>query len=523
MALYRGWDFNEVMKGGSSQGDATSFDPPSLGFTPINRPQPGQPSLPTPAQTATGNEGRSGTTARKHHPAVVEYLHLGAERDAPSQFDRPAPPPPEKTNNRKRPRASDNKSTKRSEGTPKALPKARRVSEGLHITKSLGNVSKSKYVQQSDQSENAQSGHGGNGSSDVLFPSSDIGMDQSNSFQVERPSDPVLPSDSLDPTRALSLNGYDVPHDVGVGDYDSSCRQVDRRASPSSLWPDAPTTAPNFDDEIEAILASLDVDTFTNADYEIDNTSAASSTTAQRAHIPTHAHSDDENFDLGLDDEEFLMLTTDCNDGSVDTIDKLGTKASSSLRSGPTHMQDPPLTSRGPSGQFISPITQKTTRIIQKANDPNENLTPIVRPPFPKQVCDRSLVIGLSPNTLLRTCFRIGEAINAGRSAVRDGKNVIIELYARVLNSHRDETRQLFTFCDLYHVKPPHVNGVYDGAIWKAVELFNYDAGRLLHEHTMCRIIGKMKRDGQQWHLSVLNIWEATREDIAWTEGIVNS
>ncbi|KAF2463804.1 uncharacterized protein BDR25DRAFT_188653, partial [Lindgomyces ingoldianus] len=172
--------------------------------------------------------------------------------------------------------------------------------------------------------------------------------------------------------------------------------------------------------------------------------------------------------------------------------------------------------------QFVSPVTPKTMQYMQKCNDPNESLKPIVRRPFPPQVRDRSPIIGLSPSTLLRTCFRIGEAIKTGRSAVRNGKNVLIELYARVFSSYREQSKQHFVFCDLFHTKPPHIKSVYDSAIWKSVDLFNYDAGRLLHENTMCRVIGKMKRHGQDWQFIVLNIWEATWEDVSWAEGIVN-
>lgn len=32
-----------------------------------------------------------------------------------------------------------------------------------------------------------------------------------------------------------------------------------------------------------------------------------------------------------------------------------------------------------------------------------------------------------------------------------------------------------------------------------------------------------MKRDGKNWTMTVLNVWEATWDDVQWVEGIVNA
>ena len=62
---------------------------------------------------------------------------------------------------------------------------------------------------------------------------------------------------------------------------------------------------------------------------------------------------------------------------------------------------------------------------------------PIARPPFPQKVRDRSPIIGVSSDMLLRTCFRTGEALNVGSQAVRMGHTVFIELYARVSSGYK--------------------------------------------------------------------------------------
>lgn len=174
--------------------------------------------------------------------------------------------------------------------------------------------------------------------------------------------------------------------------------------------------------------------------------------------------------------------------------------------------------------KFVSPVTLGTRLLAADGNETRAAARkPIVRRLFPSAVRDRSPIIGLSSNTLLRTCFRIGEAINQSSQAAKSGQHVMIELYARVLASERTEKQQYFTFCDVFHAKPPYIQGVYDAAMWKAVQLFEYDGRRLLQPGRMCRCIGTMRRNGRERIMAVHNIWEATWEDIQWVAGIVGS
>lgn len=176
------------------------------------------------------------------------------------------------------------------------------------------------------------------------------------------------------------------------------------------------------------------------------------------------------------------------------------------------------------SKKFVSSVIL-TTELVGTSNNLKslEACNPIVRPSFTAPVRDNSPIIGLSSMTLLRTCFRIGEAINQSCQAARSGKHVVIELNARVLHSQRTDSKQFFTFCDIFHSKAPHIKAVYDASRWKRVQLFEYDSRRLLQTGKMCRCIGTMKREGKEWVMNVLNIWEATWEDIKWVEGIVST
>ena len=166
-----------------------------------------------------------------------------------------------------------------------------------------------------------------------------------------------------------------------------------------------------------------------------------------------------------------------------------------------------------------------TSRLLASTGDIDraDARKPIARSPFPEAVRDRSPIIGLSSDALLRTCFRVGEAINQAHQSSKSGKHILFELYARVLESTREEAKQNFTFCDLFHGKPPYIKGTYDGARWQPVQLFDYDSKRLLQQGRICRCMGTMKRDGKEWAMSVSSIWEATWDDIKWVKGIVNA
>ncbi|MCJ1362683.1 hypothetical protein MMC16_001789 [Acarospora aff. strigata] len=151
---------------------------------------------------------------------------------------------------------------------------------------------------------------------------------------------------------------------------------------------------------------------------------------------------------------------------------------------------------------------------------------PFVRPPFPKSVRDRSPNNFLSSG-VLRTCFRIGEALNAASLAFRTGTDVIIELYAQVRSSSREQSgwKQSFEFVDLFHGdRPPFLSGTYE--LWKGGALWEEDSRVFLEdsgEGKMCRAVGRLKRDvvSKMWKMVVLNIWEASWDDVAWAKGIV--
>ena len=157
--------------------------------------------------------------------------------------------------------------------------------------------------------------------------------------------------------------------------------------------------------------------------------------------------------------------------------------------------------------------------------DSNGKALPFARPVFPPLIRDRSPILGLSNSSCLRTCFRIGEALNAATVASHTNMHHLTELYARVTYSKRDGVEQYFQFADLFRPeRPPYLNGSYIG--WKGSDLWEADTKSFLvdlKEGKLARCIGKMKRDQttRVWKMVILNIWEATWEDVGYVKGIV--
>ncbi|KAF2210786.1 hypothetical protein CERZMDRAFT_44465 [Cercospora zeae-maydis SCOH1-5] len=152
----------------------------------------------------------------------------------------------------------------------------------------------------------------------------------------------------------------------------------------------------------------------------------------------------------------------------------------------------------------------------------------IVRQSFPRAISDRSPIAGASRAIVLRTCFRLGEAINVGHQAVRTNSNVMIELYARIASSWDEEPasgKQHFVFGDLYHGKAPQLEGTFErrgqATFWGKDCNVSLDPDASC---TMCRVIGRMKRDTEQkWCLEISGVWGASWGDVNWAAGIVNT
>ena len=154
---------------------------------------------------------------------------------------------------------------------------------------------------------------------------------------------------------------------------------------------------------------------------------------------------------------------------------------------------------------------------------------PFTRSPFPKPIRDRSPILGLTDRTVLRTCFRIGEALNAAAVASRTNADAVIELYARIVHSERETDKgfkQFLQFGDLFTEKPPYLSATY--SLWKGAGLWDKDSKAFLGEDgrgKMARALGRIKKreKGGGCEMVVLSIWEVDWEDVGIAKGIVCS
>ncbi|KAI8963180.1 hypothetical protein F5Y11DRAFT_162536 [Daldinia sp. FL1419] len=125
-------------------------------------------------------------------------------------------------------------------------------------------------------------------------------------------------------------------------------------------------------------------------------------------------------------------------------------------------------------------------------------LRPFVRPPFPEKVRDRSAVSELSPRTVLRTCFRIGELVNEAVHCLRNRQDVVFELFARVTYSSREslQRNQHFQFIDLFKDQLPYPVGILSN--WRVGTQLDRQSAAFLNtsvEPKLCRCVCKPRRD----------------------------
>ena len=79
-------------------------------------------------------------------------------------------------------------------------------------------------------------------------------------------------------------------------------------------------------------------------------------------------------------------------------------------------------------------------------------------------------------------------------------------------------------FKDLYHAKPPFLEGVWEG--WSGSRVWDSEGKGVLsgeeavEEGKMCRVVGRMKRVGRGWGLEVLGAMEVGWEDVEFVAGV---
>ena len=266
----------------------------------------------------------------------------------------------------------------------------------------------------------------------------------------------------------------------------------------------------------------------------------SSSETARNANLPIvdSTHFSDEDFFSEEDEQDLLALAAESMDNvvNVTSLQISNTSPSPKLQwNAPTYYN--PTQSSWTSDKARSPQKAQTEPASSTLEvtiaphvvsfDASGRPVPFARAGFPNPVIDRSPIPGFSSSSILRVCFRVGEALNVASQASRSGIDTIIELYSRVTYSERDANglKQYFQFADLFQSeRPPFLDGSYD--TWKGVELWDHGARAFLGERgkgKMARVLGRIKRDvrGGTWRMLVMSIWVATWEDVGLMKGTV--
>ncbi|KAF3801582.1 hypothetical protein GCG54_00014798 [Colletotrichum gloeosporioides] len=174
-----------------------------------------------------------------------------------------------------------------------------------------------------------------------------------------------------------------------------------------------------------------------------------------------------------------------------------------------------------------TPAEAKHTGVVSPTYSASSGITPITRPPFPKKTRDRSVVVGLSTTVILRTCFRIGELLNAHTRCARAKQDVVMELFARIRNSSRESTAktQHFELKDLFTDRKPFLYGSLKE--WKSGGFVDSQTQALVGrdwKDKLCRCICKLVEDKKSpigRSAQILAISETTWDDVHFALRIV--
>jgi hypothetical protein len=180
-------------------------------------------------------------------------------------------------------------------------------------------------------------------------------------------------------------------------------------------------------------------------------------------------------------------------------------------------------------------------------------MSPFVRSSLPQLTPPQSILPSLIPHRRIPTLFRIAEVHRLLASLPPGAPPQRIELYATVVSSRRDfhKKTQEFTFADLFFPqRPPYLSGTY--IAWTICDLFDEDSAPFLDPASgrkLCRTIvqaskkswngnarqvgssplnmqGGSRGGGKEadvLEVEVLNVWEATWDDVKYVKGIVGA
>ena len=248
---------------------------------------------------------------------------------------------------------------------------------------------------------------------------------------------------------------------------------------------------------------------------------------------------DEEDFELDqdvfadfIDQEGIVQSTPEMTDINQTAKCEVVDLITPSLPNPPS----PAPTTRDP----VDPI--RSQRRVFEPSPSTSKIQPFMRSKFPELAPTSSLLPSLVPARRVTTCFRIAEVLRL-LSTTNPGTMLRVELYARVVKSSRNTQTKIqdFTLADLFFPqRPPNLQAAY--SLWTDSQLFDNDSGAFLgcaEEGKLCRAILQVVKGGRvetsslirssqgginqssSPDIKILNIWEATWDDVQYVKGIV--
>ncbi|KAK2761766.1 hypothetical protein FQN54_001594, partial [Arachnomyces sp. PD_36] len=417
-----------------------------------------------------------------------------------------------------------------------------------------------------------------------------------NSFCITQPEDPSSPTISPNTARnAPSASpGFcdDEMDEVGLAALAELCSQVD--SSVGVPWVTSPPSNHTMNDQYTSPAAFAQQPTGVPHPYEYDSNDAEYEYAVdpeyfnprpevpppQNQHLSTCYSNSFPNYETDGPTKTFasqsqldILSEDDCRDPRLSTSAANGlTNYASPLRSTTvfhrqprrkvtphteTHQRGTGSYSNGHANdikagaQAKTPASQSTDST--RSNHSRECLElstvvstrpqPFLRHAFPTPVRGHSHIQGLSSRTVLRTCFRIGEAMKASLPATSTAnsggqpapRTTLIELYAIVSASYLCHNRQFFTFSDLFFPRrPPYLTGIWVGENPSTKDSRrNRNSDEKGDLDSICRVLGIVdstsmrtrddNSNGQGTTMAVLGIWRADWADVEYVKGIVEA
>jgi hypothetical protein len=305
--------------------------------------------------------------------------------------------------------------------------------------------------------------------------------------------------------------------------------RISQRGAAPIVQPDSEDEFP-LDDDLETEMAQLSMpDNVDESLHSVQNENLQSSDTESVRFQPSSPTSH-----TLVGDNNAASNNRSVSESSVDSVLYRGTVPRPLDVAGDwpsVHQEEHYRASTGEeylAGAVPSPeILGQTISLVE--SDEHSPLKPFARPGFPSKVLDRSPITGVSSNIILRTCFRIGEALREAALCEGLGQDAVIELFARVMDSSHYITpsKLYFEFADLFHDRPPFIRGTLENN--KISSLQETESRMLLGVNgpaPMVRCLGRLKRviaGPPGWMLYIINIRPTDWEEVRWTRKIAGA